>query len=155
MSLYAFHEKSNEYYCHCGSYRILGYVLEHVPALLASGGAGLFVDQSLNYNVLEKTSNEAFRVLWVEVSFVNHKNIVCGIIYGQHNSPDYFLTYPDKTIEILVSDDKNVYILVDFTIDLLKCESSQMSQDFLLSLRSCYLITTEDKLTRVIELLPS
>ena len=155
MSLYAFHEKSNECYCHCGSYRILGYVLEHVPALLASGGAGLFVDQSLNYNVLEKTSNEAFRVLWVEVSFVNHKNIVCGIIYGQHNSSDYFLTYPDKTIEILVSDDKNVYILVDFTIDLLKCESSQMSQDFLLSLRSCYLITTEDKLTRVIELLPS
>ena len=110
---------------------------------------------ALNYNVLEKTSNEAFRVLWVEVSFVNHKNIVCGIIYGQHNSPDYFLTYPDKTIEILVSDDKNVYILVDFNIDLLKCESSQMSQDFLLSLRSCYLITTEDKLTRVIELLPS
>ena len=126
-----------------------------MPALLASGGAGLFVDQSLNYNVLEKTLNEAFRVLWVEVSFVNHKNIVCGIIYGQHNSPDYFLTYLDKTIEILVSDDKDVYIMGDFNIDLLKCESSQMSQDFLLSLRSCYLITTEDKLTRVIELLSS
>ena len=94
-----------------------------MPALLASGGAGLFVDQSL----------------------FKHK----------HNSPDYFLTYPDKTIEILVSDGKNVYILVDFNIDLLKCESSQMSHDFLLSLRSCYLITTEDKLTRVIELLPS
>ena len=129
------------------------YVLEHVPTPLASGGAGVFVDQSINYNVLEKTSNEAFRVLWVEVSFVNHKNTVCGIIYGQHNSPDYFLTYPDKTIEILVSDDKNVYILVDFNIDLLKCESSQMSQDFLLSLRSSYLIPTVDKPTRVMELL--
>ena len=102
------------------------YVLEHVPTPLASGGAGVFVDQSINYNVLEKTSNEAFRVLWVEVSFVNHKNIVCGIIYGQHNSPDYFLTYLDKTIEILVSDDKDVYIMGDFNIDLLKCESSQI-----------------------------
>ena len=102
------------------------YVLEHVPTPLASGGAGLFVDQSINYNVLEKTSNEAFRVLWVEISFVNHKNIVCGIIYGQHNSPDYFLTYLDKTIEILVSDDKDVYIMGDFNIDLLKCESSQI-----------------------------
>ena len=102
------------------------YVLEHVPTPLASGGAGVFVDQSINYNVLEKTSNEAFRVLWVEISFVNHKNIVCGIIYGQHNSPDYFLTYPDKTIEILVSDDKDVYIMGDFNIDLLKCESSQI-----------------------------
>ena len=90
------------------------YVLEHVPTPLASGGAGVFVDQSINYNVLEKTSNEAFRVLWVEISFVNHKNIVCGIIYGQHNSPDYFLTYLDKTIEIFVSDDKDVYIMGDF-----------------------------------------
>ena len=129
------------------------YVLEHVPTPLASGGAGVFVDQSINYNVLEKTSNEAFRVLWVEISFVNHKNIVCGIIYDQHNSPDYFLTYLDKTIEILVSDDKDVYIMGDFNIDLLKCESSQMSQDFLLSLRSSYLIPTVDKATRVMELL--
>ena len=129
------------------------YVLEHVPTPLASGGAGVFVDQSINYNVLEKTSNEAFRVLWVEISFDNHRNIVCGIIYDQHNSPDYFLTYLDKTIEILVSDDKNVYILVHFNIDLLKCESSQISQDFLLSLRSSYLIPTVDKATRVMELL--
>ena len=120
---------------------------------LASGGAGVFVDQSINYNVLEKTSNEAFRVLWVEISFVNHKNIVCGIIYDQHNSPDYFLTYLDKTIEILVSDDKDVYIMGNFNIDPLKCESSQMSQDFLLSLRSSYLIPTVDKATRVMELL--
>ena len=37
----------------------------------------------------------------------------------------------------------------DFNIDLLKCESSQISQDFLLSLRSCYLIPTVDKPTRV------
>ena len=129
------------------------YVLEHVPTPLASGGAGVFVDQSINYNVLEKTSNGAFRVLWVEISFVNHKNIVCGIIYDQHNSLDYFLTYLDKTIEILVSDDKEVYIMGDFNIDLLKCESSQISQDFLLSLRSSYLIPTKDKATRVMELL--
>ena len=129
------------------------YVLEHVPTPLASGGAGVFVDQSINYNVLEKTSNEAFRVLWVEISFVNHKNIVCGIIYGQHNSPDYFLTYLDKTIEILVSDDKDVYIMGDFNIDLLKCESSQISLDFSLSLQCCYLIPTVDKPTRVKELL--
>ena len=32
---------------------IQGYVFEHVPTTLASGGAALFADQSLNYNVLE------------------------------------------------------------------------------------------------------
>ena len=72
---------------------IPGYVFEYVPTPLASGGVGLFVDQSLHYTVLEKTSNEAFQAIWIEISFVNHKNIVCGIIYRQHNSPDYFQSY--------------------------------------------------------------
>ena len=49
----------------------------------------------------------------------------------------------------MVSDDKDVYIMGDFNIDLLKCETFQVSQDFLLSLRSCYLIPTVDKPTRV------
>ena len=110
--------------------------LSMLPTPLASGGAGLFVDNSLNYNVLEKTSHEVFQALWVEISFVNHKNIVCGIIYRQHNSPDYFLTYLDKTIEKMVCDERLIlyYITGDFNIDVLKCESSQISQDFLLSL---------------------
>ena len=123
---------------------------EFIGHSLGTRGIGLFVNQSLNYNVLEKISNEAFRqALWVEISFVDHKNIICGIIYRQHNSPDDFLTYLDRTIEKMMSDDKDVYIMGDFNIDLLKCETSQVSQDFLLSLRSCYLIPTVDKPTRV------
>ena len=46
---------------------ISGYAFEHVPTPLASGGIGLFVNQSLNYNVLAKTLNEAFQALWVEI----------------------------------------------------------------------------------------
>ena len=37
----------------------------------------------------------------------------------------------------------------DFNIDLLKCETSQISHDFLTALQSCYLIPTVDKPTRV------
>ena len=122
---------------------------EFIGHSLGIRGIGLFVNQSLNYNVLEKISNEAFQALWVAISFVDQKNIICGIIYRQHNSPDDFLTYLDRTIEKMVSDDKDVYIMGDFNIDLLKCETSQVSQDFLLSLRSCYLIPTVDKPTRL------
>ena len=49
---------------------IPGYVFEYVPTPLASGGVVLFVDQSLRYTVLEKTSNEAFQAIWIEISFV-------------------------------------------------------------------------------------
>ena len=37
----------------------------------------------------------------------------------------------------------------DFNIDLLKCETSSYSHDFLSSLQSCFLIPSIDKPTRV------
>ena len=48
---------------------------------LASGGVGMFIDEfeSLDYRILEKTANKAFQVLWAEFSFVNKKNVICGI----------------------------------------------------------------------------
>lgn len=124
---------------------IPGFVFEYVPTPLAAGGVGLFVDQSLDYIVLEKTSNEAFQALWI----VSHTNIAWRIIYRQHNSLEYFQWYFEETIEKLVSGDNAVYIMGDFNIGLLKCETSQISHDFLLSLQSCYLIPTVQKLTRV------
>ena len=48
-----------------------------------------------------------------------------------------------------MSGDKTVYIMEDFNINLLICETSQLSQDFFLSLQSCYLIPTVDKPTCV------
>ena len=38
----------------------------------------------------------------------------------------------------------------DFNIDLLKCETSHFSHNFLLHLQSCCLIPTDDKFTRVL-----
>ena len=52
---------------------IPGYSFEYVPTPLSSGGVGLFIDESLNYRVLEKISNEAFQALWVEITFENKK----------------------------------------------------------------------------------
>ena len=60
---------------------IPSYVVEYVPTPLASVGVGMFIDEWLDYRILEKTSNEAFQVLWTEFSFVNKKNVICGIFY--------------------------------------------------------------------------
>ena len=127
---------------------IPGYCFECVPTPLASS-VGLFVHESLNYSVLEKTSTEAFQALWIEIAFAKNKNIICGIIYRHHNFPEYFQSYFEETIERLTTVNKAVYVMGDFNIDLLKCEKSNFSHDFLLSLQSCYLIPTVDKPTRV------
>ena len=47
-----------------------GYEFEFVPTPLAFGGVGMFIDETLHYTMLQKTSNEAFQALWIELSFV-------------------------------------------------------------------------------------
>ena len=77
------------------------------------------------------------------------KNIICGIIYRQHNSPERFLEYFEQTLEKFISTGKNVCVMGDFNLCLLKSEVSEFSHNFLLSLQSCYLIPTIDKPSRV------
>ena len=61
---------------------ITGYNFEYVPTPLSAGGVGMYVDSDFKYEVLEKTSNEAFQALWVEIHFTNAANIICGVIYS-------------------------------------------------------------------------
>ena len=83
----------------------------------------MYVNSSLNYKVLEKASNEAFQALWIELEFLKGKNVICGVIYRQHNSPEQFQTYFDMTLERLSSTNKPIYVMGDFNIDLLKSET--------------------------------
>ena len=99
--------------------------------------------------MLEKKTHEAFQALWIEISFSKQENVICGILYRRHNSPDCFIEYFSNTIEKLASTGKTIHIMADFNLCLLKTEKSQYSQDFLLALQSSYLFPTIDKPTRV------
>lgn len=88
----------------------------------------MYISDTLNYMVLENISSEAFQALWIEI-ILNHKNnIACGIFYRQHNSPESFQSYFDKSVEKYILHDRPVFIMGDFNIDLLK--SSSVSQIF-------------------------
>ena len=126
-----------------------GYNFEYVPTPLSAGGVGMFINDSLDYVVLEKISNDAFQALWIELSFPHKKSIVCGIVYRQHNSPEQFQKYFEETIENFTTSGKQLCLLGDTNIDLLKSEYCQYSHAFLSMLLSCYLIPTIDKPTRV------
>ena len=90
---------------------------------------------------------EAERQIQELASSFNEISILCNHIRKSIEASEAY-SY-QFNIKIVVSGDKDVYIMGDFNIDLLKCESSQISQDFLLSLQSCYLTPTVDKPTRV------
>ena len=55
-----------------------------------AGGVGVYVDGTINYTVIERTSNEAFQALWIELQLAKQRNIICGVIYRQHHSAEGF-----------------------------------------------------------------
>ena len=59
----------------------------------------MYINEKLNYTVIERTSNDAFQALLIEIHFETTKNIVCGIVYRQHNTPNSFLSYFDESLE--------------------------------------------------------
>ena len=120
-----------------------------MPTPLTFGGVGLFIEKQYNYRVIEKTANNEFQALWIEISFVKKKNIICAIMCRQHNNPDRFLQYFEEAVEKYSATGKQLCILGDYNLNLLKIESSKYSHDFLMCLQSCYLIQTIDKPTRV------
>lgn len=67
---------------------IPGYVFEYLLTPLVSGGVGLYINDSLKYTVIEKMSEKAFQVLWMEIQFLQKSNIISRIIYRPHNSPN-------------------------------------------------------------------
>ena len=68
-------------------------------------------------------------VVWKE-----KKNIICGIIYRQHNSPESFQSYLDEVLERISSNDKIVHIMGDFNLSLFNVETfCKFTKDFLLS----------------------
>ena len=80
----------------------------------------MYIDVNLRYRVIEKTSNEAFQALWIEIEFTKKRNIICGVVYRQHNSPERFLEYFEETIDRYSATGKSIYILGDVNINILR-----------------------------------
>ena len=125
------------------------YNFEHVPTPLSAGGVGMYIDENLKYTIIEKCSNEAFQALWVELHPPKHANIICGVVYRQHNSPELFQEHFDRTIEKLSASGKQIFLMGDFNINFLRFHDCKYAQNFILSLQSFTLTPTIDKPTRV------
>ena len=98
---------------------------------MASGGVVLFIDEKYEYR------DRNF--------FCKEKRMSFAVSFIDNITQRYF----DESIEKYSALDKEICILGDSNIDLLKAQSSNYSQDFVMSLQSCYLIPTVVKRTRV------
>ena len=80
---------------------IPNYRFEYVPTPLSAGGVGMYIHNDFNYTVIERTCDEAFQGLWVEIQIAKKSTVFCGNIYRQQNSPEKFLNYFEQTVEKL------------------------------------------------------
>ena len=99
----------------------------------------MYIHNDFNYTVIERTCDEAFQGLWVEIQIAKLSTVICGVIYRQHNSPEKFLNYFEQTVEKLSAN-----------INLLSYEWCRYAQEFLHLLQSYSFIPTIDKPTRVL-----
>ena len=74
----------------------------------------------------EKVPTESFQVLWIEIYFVNQKNVICGIMYRQHNFPESSLKYMEEATASFSSAGKSLCLLGDFNVCLQKFETSMI-----------------------------
>ena len=70
----------------------------------------LWISEGNSYWKKKKKSNQAFQALWIEIQSSQKSNIICGIIYRQHNSPKRFQEYFDETLEKLIASNKSVIL---------------------------------------------
>ena len=110
----------------------------------------MYIDDNLQYKVIERTTNEAFQALWLEIEFKTKSNIICGVVYRQHNSADRFLDYFEESIDHHSVSSKPVYLLGDVSINILRSQTFSYGQQFLNCLQSYALLPTIDKPTRVL-----
>ena len=46
---------------------IPGYNFEYVPTPLSARGVGMYIKDEINHTILERTSNESYQALWIEL----------------------------------------------------------------------------------------
>ena len=141
-------EKPTQYY------DMPGYNFEYTNRVdRGKGGVGMYVSQLIEYKVrkdLNKTTPN-FESCFIEIDRRNKKNIVVGVIYRSFTSIDYFIHEMNPIIETISNENKEIYIMGDFNIDLLKEEKYRQIHDYLNMILSYSMLPTITKPTRITE----
>jgi Skp family chaperone for outer membrane proteins len=115
------------------------------------GGVSILLKDSIQYKVLNDVSfsTDIFESLFIEIN-MRQKNVVVGCIYRPPNSD--IVTFNDE-MDVLLKQishlNRNVYLLGDFNINLLKTSTHQSTYEFINTMFSSSFIPLINRPTRV------
>ena len=95
-----------------------------------------------NIQLLKKSLRKLFRLSGFELHLPEKANVISGVVYRQHNSPEHFKEYSDETIEKLSASGKKIIFMGDTNLNLLRFHSCKYDQNFILSIQSFNLMPT-------------
>ncbi|XP_065679802.1 uncharacterized protein LOC136094122 [Hydra vulgaris] len=112
-----------------------GYVFEHTDSHSNKGGTLIYIKSELKYNlrsdliIQEKKELES---TFIELLLPSEKNIIVGCIYRPcMNTNDFNITHMQTLLDKLSLENKNIVLLGDFNINLLKYDSCNDVSNFL------------------------
>jgi hypothetical protein len=114
-----------------------------------AGGVGLDIHNSLEFHLRQdiKLLVDGCENLWVEIHTPkNEKNIIVGIIYRHpHSNISAFKDALSDKLEHTLNENKQLNIIGDINIDLIKCETHQLTSDYLdmIYSNSCFPVITQ------------
>ena len=135
-------------------YNLSGYNIEYMNRVgREKGGVCMYVSDKINYKLRKDLchANSNYESCFIEIECHNAKNIVVGVIYRAHTSIDNFIGDIDPVFKKLNDEKKQIYIMGDFNIDLLKVDDHRPTHDYLVLIFSYSLLPTIYKPTRITE----
>ena len=115
-----------------------------------NGGVGLYVKSSINCTKRVDLNHQCdnFETIWIETEILNDKNLLVCCAYRHPNSP--ISTFTDHlTVSLTRLNNKRVFILGDFNIDLLNYDTHFSTKGFINSFLSNHFLPCINHPTRI------
>ena len=134
-------------------FNIHGYTLVHVDRQnKIGGGVGIYINNKYDYVIrsdLSKNTPE-YDSLFIELKIRNRKSVVIGCLYRTPNTnAKPFIDSMNNYLDIMDTDNKDIYIMGDFNLNLLNADVHENTNTFLNVMFAHNLYPIIDKPTRI------
>ena len=121
-----------------------GNTMHTQPSKRSCGGCAIiYVNSHLDHIIRDdlSTLDDNYETLWVELNNYKSKNCLCCCLH-RHPSTDMssFIDHIDLTLQKVQKENKTVFMMGDFSMNLLKYQSHPETNDFINLMVSHYLL---------------
>ena len=136
------------------NFQIKGYSHTDCTTESNKGGVRLYISEKFDYKIrtdLKLYKSKELESVFIEIINKNGKNYIISCIYKHPKLPidEFNYSYLKPTLEKLTTENKNIFILGDFNINLMNFDSNSDCENFLELTSSNSLIPLILKPTRI------